>query len=515
MKVSIPVIDLLCEHCAVVSVPPPSASQFNIIFDVKLPSDNSENVSGSEGYNYQSVLIDIKNLVFINCGNGWYQAKASMVIVCPLCHKEHSIIKLLSIPRIFIQDMGCCELCGGKLKTIEEYISVTEYEGNPFIEISSRTVCEKCNIENLYRMPKSPLTNAEYEVDLRSHNPLPIINAPEERNPASMGKILILTALDKELAALLAALKAPFQEPVLQSKNNLSYYSFEVGNKTIICASMGMGQQNAAITVCSFISIFKIDMLLLTGICAGISKELKLGDIVISDQIVDYELAKIHDDHDSIRWEVYRTSHALLHELEAFHSTDWQDYILKMFPEQRNKITTHYGTVFSGNKVIASEKAAARISLGWDKALALEMEISGIAKALYTLEKPIPFAMIKSVCDFADSKKSDDFHEFCCHASAAYAVSFIMHCSAASIPNNENYTSENYPLNKKLLYILCDIYNTAELKCLAFKLGIDFEELAGNVKSSKAIELIQFCQRRGKLDSLICEIKKEREFVDL
>ena len=54
-----------------------------------------------------------------------------------------------------------------------------------------------------------------------------------------------------------------------------------------------MGQINAALLARDVIARFTPRKILLVGIAGGLGKEVSLGDIVVSDQIVDYEIGKV------------------------------------------------------------------------------------------------------------------------------------------------------------------------------------------------------------------------------
>lgn len=57
-------------------------------------------------------------------------------------------------------------------------------------------------------------------------------------------------------------------------------------------------------------------------------------------------------------------------------------------------------------------------------------------------------------------------------------------------------------------------YNDAELQTLTHDLGLDYEELPGQVKSSKVVHLIQTAARRGVLLDLITLCQTERPNID-
>lgn len=58
--------------------------------------------------------------------------------------------------------------------------------------------------------------------------------------------------------------------------------------------------------------------------------------------------------------------------------------------------------------------------------------------------------------------------------------------------------------------ILTESFNSAELKSLAFDLGIDYEALWGGIKDDKARELIDYAERRGRIKELIDVTSRQR-----
>jgi nucleoside phosphorylase len=66
----------------------------------------------------------------------------------------------------------------------------------------------------------------------------------------------------------------------------------------------------------------------------------------------------------------------------------------------------HFGPIFSGDKVVASEHALDNLLALRLDALGVEMEGAGVALAAKHASKP--FLMVRGVADYADDKKSTD-----------------------------------------------------------------------------------------------------------
>lgn len=329
-----------------------------------------------------------------------------------------------------------------------------------------------------------------------------------------MERILIISALEKELQPILEAIDSPLKPRNMEEVDGRKYFIYEVSaTLTVICTSFwGMGQLNAALAVKDAVKHYGVSKVILTGICGGIDKEMKYGDIIISDQIVDYELAKIKPDDLQVRWNVYRSDFELVQSMRMFKSDSWSSYLKRVFPDSKYKKPSVYsGIVLSGNKVVANYEEIKRFKKTWAKALAVEMEASGIAAALYQMENAPSFVMVKAICDFADSEKNDDWQEYAAYASAIFVLNYIFTESASS-SKKMSRKPVSFPThgNQKLFSAIRGTYSLSEMNVLAFNIGIDMEEIGGTGKSEKIVELIKYCQRRNLLNELIAQINIER-----
>src|SRR5215217_1640156 len=111
---------------------------------------------------------------------------------------------------------------------------------------------------------------------------------------------LIMTSLDEEFEALIKALPAstfPVSDlegvtrahscdlPVTLSNGSTSY-------RLLLIQQSGVGRVSAAVVASSAISRLRPHYVLLVGLAGGVAKKLHLGDILVADQIVDYEQQK-------------------------------------------------------------------------------------------------------------------------------------------------------------------------------------------------------------------------------
>jgi len=164
--------------------------------------------------------------------------------------------------------------------------------------------------------------------------------------------------------------------------------------------------------------------------------------------------------------------------------------------------------------VIASPAAASDLLTSQGNLIAVEMESAGVASAAFSAVKQIGFMTVRGICDFADSSKNDDWHEYAANAAASYLRGFVEARPVAQSDGNwpslgavlsatrKTPAQPSTSTRKKLFEHLCAAFDIEEFKNLCFILGIDIDELPGDRKSGKVRELILLFERRGTLGVL-------------
>ena len=67
--------------------------------------------------------------------------------------------------------------------------------------------------------------------------------------------------------------------------------------------------------------------------------------------------------------------------------------------------------------------------------------------------------------------------------------------------------------NEGLRVALAEVYSLAELKVVCFDLHIDWDEIAGERKTDKIIDLLSFCERNKRTTDLIAKVNRDRDNV--
>lgn len=329
---------------------------------------------------------------------------------------------------------------------------------------------------------------------------------------------VILTALPKELDKVLFHFR--HWKKIHGISDRVFYETKSANGLSLVAASaIGMGQVNAMALTQEIINLYKPKKIILVGIAGGLDKKIPLGDVVISDQIVDYELGKISQDGFTPRWSVYQADFALINKFKNYCNNKWVDYITTPRPSGylNEKPQFHIGLYLSGNKIIADELTAGALKSFWTRGAAIEMEGAGIASLLRQIKNPPGFIIVKGLCDYADLNKNDEWQEYSADAAASLAFSFVLdeleHSDLMKSYNEEPEIQFKQIDFRALRITLSKTYNMKELKSLCFDLNINWDEIAGSTLSEKIIELLSYLDRRSSLDNLINIVNKDRDNI--
>ena len=184
---------------------------------------------------------------------------------------------------------------------------------------------------------------------------------------------LIITALPEERNAVLALLPQPRQQKP-RADSIYHYYRAELpvafpdgttGSYSLaLTTSLGMGRVNAAVITTAAMRDWQPRYVLLVGIAAGAAaNEIGLGDILLADQIIDYELQKVTEAGPEIRWQVHQADPRLRLAANNFTSTAWRRRIRAKRAEGEHP-HIHFGPIATGDKVAKTDALFAMLLVG-------------------------------------------------------------------------------------------------------------------------------------------------------
>ena len=257
----------------------------------------------------------------------------------------------------------------------------------------------------------------------------------EPNNPIDF---VIITALEEEREAVLS--KLPFAKKLPPSNEDVRVYyysqipvhlsdgSFDTYD-IIILSPLDKGRVEASTATSDAIRRWQPRFVLLVGIAGGINDAgISLGDILISNQIVDYSLQKIQEDGAKVRYVVHQAAPRLLNAAQNFYLDKCLE-LLEIQPPQEITPKRFVGAIASGDKIIAFGNVLKKYQNDWPKLIGVEMEAAGVAAASFQSANPPGFFMVRGVSDLADSDKDSSdtkkWRSFACDVAAAYTIALL------------------------------------------------------------------------------------------
>jgi nucleoside phosphorylase len=189
-----------------------------------------------------------------------------------------------------------------------------------------------------------------------------------------------------------------------------------------------MGRVNAATATADAIRRWRPRFVLLVGIAGGLNaRGVSLGDVLVSDQVVDYELQKLRPDGPEVRYQVHRADQRLLEAAANFPDPGWAD-IATPRPSPDGRPKRQIGPIATGDKVDAAG-VVNRYRGAWPELSGIEMESGGAATAAFQSALRPGFFMVRGVSDLADADKDSvsvgRWRQYACAVAAYYAVALL------------------------------------------------------------------------------------------
>jgi nucleoside phosphorylase len=247
----------------------------------------------------------------------------------------------------------------------------------------------------------------------------------------------VVTALPEPEQAAVLGLAWDWQKLELPSDPTVYHRGSIIKNeqKQVIvtaCAAR-MGLTATAILSMKMITHFQPRYLAMVGILAGIGGRCSLGDVIAADPCWDwgsgkYEIKGRLHQFAAAPYQVninsfLRSKLSLLSSKQSEFDEirrDWKG------PKVDTALRMHIGPVASGASVLEDPKVADSILQQHRKLIGIEMESYAVLAAADEAPLPQPKAFaLKSVCDFADTQKNDDYQQYAAYTSAAALRVFV------------------------------------------------------------------------------------------
>ncbi|MCW2858473.1 MAG: Nucleoside phosphorylase-like protein [Actinoallomurus sp.] len=233
----------------------------------------------------------------------------------------------------------------------------------------------------------------------------------------------VITALSEETAAVTAMLRrhGDYHEETFPDGRRCHEARIAIDEAdlgVVAIQAVQPGQRSAAVAFQRIRDTYAPAVIVLVGIAGGIHADLALGDVVIAQGVVYYDLRKETPHGVRRRGQNLQVPPAVVRCVNAFLAD--HPYPLRLTGRDpaggERPFTVLTGPIGSGDAVVADDHSAIRDYLGTvnDKTLALETEAGGIAQAFYEQvsdENPVVgWSSIRGISDQADIVKDDSFH---------------------------------------------------------------------------------------------------------
>lgn len=239
----------------------------------------------------------------------------------------------------------------------------------------------------------------------------------------------IVSALHEEQAGLVELLQTP-KKVTLGMRN---YVSGKFAGQECVFVLSRIGKVAAAATVATLIEHFDVTHILFTGVAGAGDKAIHVGDIVIADTLVQYDMDATplfprfevpllgltrfsSDKHVTDRLADAAQDFIANDVCDTIDAQDIADFSLK-------QPRIHRGLIASGDEFINNALRLERLKADFPELLAVEMEGAAVAQVCF--EFGIPFAVVRTISDNANEDSPVDFMRFIERVASRYAFGIV------------------------------------------------------------------------------------------
>jgi len=211
-------------------------------------------------------------------------------------------------------------------------------------------------------------------------------------------EIGIIAAMKEEALGLIELMK----DRTELVRGSFTFHSGKLLGKSVILLQCGIGKVNAAVGTALMIGEWSPSYILNTGSAGGFREGLKIGDIVLSEEV-------LHHDVDA---EVFGYDPGQVPGMPTAYLAEGSllKCALKLKPESP-EVHLSKGVIASGDSFISRDQQVNRIKEIFPRVAACEMEAAAVAQTCHLFK--IPFLIIRSISDVVGDKNNHmSFDEF-------------------------------------------------------------------------------------------------------
>ena len=203
----------------------------------------------------------------------------------------------------------------------------------------------------------------------------------------------IIAAMDSEVRDI----KSAMEDGIKIHHGGMTFFKGKLHQKEVIAVKSGVGKVNAAMCTQILIDVFKVNTLIHVGVAGAVHPDLEIGDIVISEDSCQYDMDARAFGHP--RGEIPNMD-------TTFFKAD--PTLIKLAETAAQELNVNYriGRVMTADLGVDSHKLKEELREEFG-GLCVEME--GAAVGQVAMLNQVPYLVIRSMSDKADSNLTDDY----------------------------------------------------------------------------------------------------------
>ncbi|MEK5077426.1 5'-methylthioadenosine/S-adenosylhomocysteine nucleosidase [Solibacillus sp. FSL W7-1436] len=209
--------------------------------------------------------------------------------------------------------------------------------------------------------------------------------------------IAVIGAMEQEVELLRDALQNTQTETIANGEYTTGTYE----GKEVVLLKSGIGKVNAAMSTTILLEKFNPKVVINTGSAGGFDAALKVGDIVISDEVRHHDV-----DVTAFGYEIGQMAG-----MPAAYKSDEQ--LMEVAKQAVKEVGEHnysVGLICSGDVFMSNPARVEAVRKDFPSMKAVEMEAAAVAQVCHQFETP--FVVIRALSDIAGQESSMSFDEF-------------------------------------------------------------------------------------------------------
>lgn len=187
------------------------------------------------------------------------------------------------------------------------------------------------------------------------------------------------------------------------------------------------------------LSRYAVKVCFLCGIAAGLREKVTLGDVLISEEIVDYEGARLQPEGPMIRPQRHTPPPTVLADMRLYESgrttfdrrfdqllsAASSDWLPKRRGRKPIRPSQYRARIATGEKLVANDLLGPLRAQHDERIRGLDMESHGFAIACQSHTPPVAWLVFRGISDYGQTPKEQDWQHVAALAAASMLADFI------------------------------------------------------------------------------------------